>query len=152
MDRVLAQECVCRALAGPRCHHCKTTRSCCHRERRSQRKAPVPGTTTSHTSLAKSFGAGYSLRRERSWHLLHSFTYLLASTLSKTFCTGLHVQKNLSDSFTSVFIPIQVLCSTDTFKEPHQQSVYIEEKVLQIWTPVDCDSPQVLGDMSFYAI
>lgn len=76
------------------------------------------------------------------------FAYLLTPTLSKTFSMALHVQKNLSDSFTSVFISLLALCGTDTFKEPHQHSVYIEEKVPQTWTPLDYNNPQVMGDMS----
>lgn len=149
MDRVFAQECVCGALAGPRVIIARSLIA-------SATEKNVGG--GSHLSQAPPLHipvwqnplvqAGFPQEKK----VLASaalFAYLLAFTLSKTFSLALHVQKKLSGSFTSVFIPILVLCGTDTFKEPHQQSIYIEEKVLQIWTPLDYDNPQVLGNMSF---
>lgn len=58
-------------------------------------------------------------------------------------------EKNCSDSFPFVFIQILVLHGTENFKEPHQQSVYIEKKGQQTWTSVDYDKCQVLGGRNF---
>lgn len=120
LDGVLAQECVCWAAAAPPCCHCNTTNSSCRRGRCRQGKAPIPGTTSSDTGLAKSFGAGSISSAEK------------AVGLRCTLCTSppihplkvlLGVQKNCSHSFPSVFIQILVPHGTETVKDPHQQSV-----------------------------
>ncbi|RMC16150.1 hypothetical protein DUI87_08364 [Hirundo rustica rustica] len=61
------------------------------------------------------------------------------------------MRKNLPPSQDMAGV-VLVFCGTDTFKEPHEQFVYIEEKVLQIWTPLDYDDPQALGDTYFQEI
>lgn len=115
---MLAQECVCKALAGPCCLHCKITSSSCP-EKEVGRGKHLPQAPALHIPVWQNPVVQAVFPEERN--ILASaalFANLLPSFLSKTFSMALHVQKNVTDSFTFVFFPILVLCGTDTFKEP----------------------------------